>query len=194
MYLAAPVLFSILQQYPQLRRKACAYGLITVSVSLVLSSFCRTIPTLILTQGVLYGVGGSTLYYPIYSFLDEWFTTRKGFAYGIMWAGSGVGGLVGPLIMGRLLEAFGFETMIRAWAVTMVLVSGPLLWFVKPRLPVSATRNGVWRWRNGWQFLTARSFWFLQFGNTVQGLGYFIPALYLPGMDFTICLMPYLMY
>ncbi|RFU35520.1 hypothetical protein B7463_g820, partial [Scytalidium lignicola] len=111
MYLAAPFLFLILHHYPQMRRKSCIGGLVTVCLALVLSSFCRTIPTLILTQGLLYGIGGCFLYYPIYFFIDEWFITRKGFAYGIMWAGSGIGGLSGTLIMGRLLAAYGFETM-----------------------------------------------------------------------------------
>ena len=180
MYIAAPILFSFLQQYPKWRRKACVYGLLVVSLSLIISSFCRTVTALILTQGLLYALGGCFLYYPIYLFIDEWFVTRKGFAYGIMWAGSGIGGLLGPLIMGRLLTAFGFEIMIRAWGVAMLLISGPLLYFVKPRLPVS--RNvGSGRWRTGWQFLTTRTFWILQAGNVVQGLGYFIPALYLPG-------------
>ncbi|KIM99724.1 hypothetical protein OIDMADRAFT_165885 [Oidiodendron maius Zn] len=179
MYLASPILFIILQQYPQIRRKACIYGLFTVSLALVLSSFCRTIPTLILTQGLLYALGGCFLYYPIYFFIDEWFVTRRGFAFGIMWAGTGVGGLSGPLIMGQLLEKFGFEIMIRSWAVAVLVIAGPLLWFVKPRLPVSRGSGGA-RWKNGWEFLTTRTFWILQAGNIVQGLGYFIPALYLP--------------
>jgi hypothetical protein len=181
MYLAAPILFLILQQHPQIRRKACVYGLITVSLALVLSSFCRTIPTLILTQGLLYALGGCFLYYPIYFFIEEWFVTRRGFAYGIMWAGSGIGGLSGPLIMTQLLEKFGFEIMIRSWAVAMLVISGPLLWFVKPRIPVSGRSSGGARWKTGWEFIHTRTFWILQAGNVVQGLGYFIPALYLPG-------------
>ena len=184
MYMAAPLLFSIFVQYPQYRRKACICGLLIVSLSLILSSFCRTVPTLILTQGLLYALGGCFLYYPIYFFIDEWFVTRRGFAYGIMWAGSGIGGLMGPLIMGRLLTAYGFEVMIRAWGVGMLLISGPLLYFVKPRLPVPGS-SGSGRWRTGWQFINNRTFWILQAGNVVQGLGYFIPALYLPGMNFS---------
>ncbi|KAH8815513.1 major facilitator superfamily domain-containing protein [Xylogone sp. PMI_703] len=180
MYLAAPVLFLILHQYPQVRRKSCVGGLITVSAALILSSFCHTVSTLILTQGILYGIGGCFLYYPIYFFIDEWFITRKGLAFGIMWAGSGIGGLSGPLIMGRLLATYGFEVMIRAWAVALLLISGPLLYFVKPRLPIPVGSNGGGRWKSGWQFITTRSFWILQLGNTVQGLGYFIPSLYLP--------------
>lgn len=183
MYLASPLMFLILQRYPQVRRKACIYGLLTVSVALVASSFCRTIPTLIATQGVLYAIGGGFLYYPIFFFIDEWFVTRKGFAFGIMWGGSGVGGLTGPLVMSKLLAAYGFKFMIRAWAVGILLIAGPFLWFIKPRLPVPRGSGvGSGKWRTGWEFVTTRTFWILQVGNVVQGLGYFIPTLYLPGM------------
>ena len=40
---------------------------------------------MIVTQGVLYALGGTLLYTPTVTFLDEWFVKRKGFAYGIMW-------------------------------------------------------------------------------------------------------------
>ena len=29
------------------------------------------------------------LYFPTVAFLDEWFIKRKGFAFGVMWAGAG---------------------------------------------------------------------------------------------------------
>lgn len=32
----------------------------------------------------------------------------------------------------------------------------------------------------GFGFLKTKDFWVIELGNTVQGLGYFIPQLYLP--------------
>lgn len=134
---------------------------------------------------MLYSIGGSFLYRPIYFFIDEWFVVRKGFAYGIMWAGSGLGGLSGPLIMDLLLERYGFEIAMRGWGVAILVISGPLMCFIKPRLPVSSVRGtrATWvRLKHGWQFLRTRMFWILQIANIFQGLGYFMPSLYLPGM------------
>jgi MFS family permease len=52
----------------------------------------------------------------------------------------------------------------------------PLCVFLKPRLPVPATNRA----RIGLVFLKDRSFWILQLGNVLQGLGFFVPSIYLP--------------
>ena len=53
----------------------------------------------------------------------------------------------------------------------------PLIYVVKPRLPVAA--KGVIRPLN-LGFLGEPVYWILQFGNMIQGLGVFIPSVYLP--------------
>ncbi len=67
-------------------------GLALTVASLLGASFANTVPQLIGTQGVLYAIGGVLFYSPVIVYMDEWFITRKGLAYGVMWAGSGVGG------------------------------------------------------------------------------------------------------
>ena len=47
---------------------------------------------LIILQGVGVGIGGGLLYYPVIKLLPEWFSARRGFAGGIIFAGTGVGG------------------------------------------------------------------------------------------------------
>ena len=73
-----------------------------------------------ITQGVFYGVGGALLYSPFVFYLDEWFDKRKGLAYGFLWAGTGVGGTVVPLVLEWGLEKYGFRTTLRAWALLLV--------------------------------------------------------------------------
>ena len=85
MYLDAPIILMILQRWPNLRRVSCVVGVFMVSISLIISSFANNVWELILTQGALYAIGGSFLYYPMLLFLDEWFVRRKGIAGGIMW-------------------------------------------------------------------------------------------------------------
>jgi MFS family permease len=67
--------------------------------------------------------------------------------------------------------------MLRIWAIVVLALSLPLLHFVRPRLPVSPSSTSP---RFRLSFLVAPTFWFLQMGNIVEGLGYFIPTLYLP--------------
>lgn len=89
MYLGSPFSFTLMQRFPLHRRLYAIAGLVIMTISLVASSFATHVSHLILTQGVLYAIGGSMLYTPTVIFLDEWFIARKGLAFGVMWAGTG---------------------------------------------------------------------------------------------------------
>ncbi len=89
MYLGSPFSFALLQRFPLQRRFCAIAGLVTMATALVASSFATRVSHLILTQGVLYAIGGSMLYTLTIIFLDEWFIARKGLAFGVMWAGTG---------------------------------------------------------------------------------------------------------
>ena len=178
MYLTAPLVSLVLQAFPRHRRLVSFVGFIILVVGLVSSSFATRVWHLILTQGVLYAIGGCLLYFPTIIYLDEWFVQRKGMAFGVMWSGTGVSGVCVPFIMNWGLNKYGFSTMLRAWAVTLVLLSGPLLYFLKPRVPVSRTAALPRNLNFG--FLKTSTFWFLQIGNILEGLGFFIPNIYLP--------------
>lgn len=91
----------------------------------------------------MYGIGTTLLYAPIYSMLNEWFVKRRGMAIGIMlvhppcqifhrinlclrsYSGTGISGLILPLVFGRLLEKYGFATTLRAWALFLVRTTSP---------------------------------------------------------------------
>ncbi|KAK0510898.1 hypothetical protein JMJ35_006450 [Cladonia borealis] len=176
-YFGAVITIAVLQRWPYLRRQSSILGLCVLITSFITSSFAQRVVHLIITQGVLYGVGGALLYSPFVFYLDEWFDKRKGLAYGFLWAGTGVGGTVVPLILEWGLANYGFRTMLRSWALLLVVTLSPLIYVVKPRLPVAA--KGVIRPLN-LGFLGEPVFWILQFGNMIQGLGVFIPSVYLP--------------
>ena len=79
MYLGAPFTFVALQNWPKYRRYYAGVGLGIIAMALVISSFSTRVWHLILTQGVLYAIGGTLLYTPTVVFLDEWFVAKKGF-------------------------------------------------------------------------------------------------------------------
>ena len=89
LYLLAPISISALESWPRMRRVSSIVGLAVVATSLVASSFAIRVWHLILTQGVLYGIGGNLLYTPLMFYLDEWFIHRKGLAFGVTWGGGG---------------------------------------------------------------------------------------------------------
>ncbi|WPG99138.1 Hypothetical protein R9X50_00194900 [Acrodontium crateriforme] len=183
MYFGSPFASVLIQRYTKVRRPISFIALAIMIISLVAASFCDTVPSLIATQGALYAIGGILLYFPAITMVDEWFVSRKGLAYGIMWAGGGTAGIVVPFLLQWLLDAYGHRTALRVWAIIMTVVTTPCVYLLKGRLPISNTT--AFRPIN-LSFLTQRRFWVYQAGNIFQSLGYFLPSLYLPSYASTI--------
>lgn len=146
-------------------------------IALALSSFSQTVWHLILTQGVLFAIGGSICYGPCILYMDEWFVKRKGLAFGVMWSGTGIGGFAIPMLLEFLLGRYGLQTTLRIWAVALFVLTIPVVYFVKPRLPIT---TGVKFQLSKLSFLFDRSFLLFQLANIVEALGFFMPGLYLP--------------
>lgn len=111
----------MLQRWPSRRKHVSILGLIMITVSLICSSLTDQVSHLIVTQGMLYGVGVSLLYNPFIFYLDEWFVKRKGLAFGVFWAGTGFAGSVVPLILDWGLSNYGIQITLQAWAVFVVM-------------------------------------------------------------------------
>lgn len=91
-----------------------------ITIALISASLTERVSHLIVTQGLLYGVGVSLLYNPFIFYLDEWFVKRKGLAFGIFWAGTGFAGSVVPLVLDWGLRNYGIQATLQAWAAFVV--------------------------------------------------------------------------
>lgn len=120
LYFLSPVAVLALQRWPARRGLMTAFGLAVVVLSLLVASFANNVSELLVTQGAMYGIGGAFLYNPFVFYLDEWFVERKGLAFGILWAGTGISGTLVPLLMDWGLEKYGFRIMLRFWALVIV--------------------------------------------------------------------------
>ncbi|KAK2058092.1 major facilitator superfamily transporter [Colletotrichum caudatum] len=178
MYLSGPIVIGLLRLFPRQSRHAPILGLIVMCAALAASSFSRTVTHLIVTQGVLYAVGGAVAYCPCILYIDQWFVRRKGFAYGIMWSGTGLAGVVLPLLMEYLLGRVGFRTTLRLWSGLLFALTAPLAFFIKPRLPASQVTHA--RPFSNLSFMLCRPFALYQVANVVEALGFFLPGIYLP--------------
>jgi MFS family permease len=123
LHMASPIVLGPLTRFPQYRRPAIVMGLVIMCLGLGLGSMCKTVPQLIVTQGIMYGIGGAITYHPIVQLLDEWFVVKKGLAFGIVWAGTGLGGVVVPLLLQFLLNKYGFRTTLRIWTLMLFISS-----------------------------------------------------------------------
>ncbi|KAI9927003.1 hypothetical protein MW887_003384 [Aspergillus wentii] len=176
-YLLSPIVIAFMIAFPRTQRWVSTAGLLLLSVSLALGSFSSNITHLILSQGVAYGIGGCLAYTPSIIFMHEWFDKKKGFAYGVVWGGSGMTGVIFPIILQALLNSYGWQTTLRISSVALFLMGCPFLFFHRPRLPRPQSST--------LKQLNLTFFWdpvyiVYQLGNIIEALGFFLPNIFLP--------------
>jgi MFS family permease len=91
-------------------------------ISLVLMAECREFWQFILVFGVLAGVCGAALTTTAVAVIAHWFEKRRGWANGIAFIGSSLGGIMFPLVLNPALERLGW-----AWAIRIVALIAAVL-------------------------------------------------------------------
>ncbi|KAL2434155.1 hypothetical protein ABEF95_014803 [Exophiala dermatitidis] len=176
-YMAAPVVIPLTKRYARWRRRMVWIGWTLCLIGLIAGSFATTLKTLVLTQGVLYGLGFTLSEYPILSMINEYWISRRGMAYGFICASSGLSGAGFPFLINQLLARYGYQTTLRSIAIGLFVLTGPLIPNFKGRLPESeSTAPG----KTDWSFVKTTLFWVYSASNLAMGLAYFFPSLYLP--------------
>ena len=175
--MGAPLIIPLLKRWHKWNGLMIWCGWSLCILGILAGSFTKTLPGLIITQGIMYGAGFVIFYYPIISLVNEFWVARRGMAYGLICSATGVSGIVMPFTLESLLHKYGYATTLRAVAVALVTLTGPLIPFLKGRIPVSETSVSA---PTDWGFLRKKLFWIYTASNLMQGLGYFFPSLYLP--------------
>ncbi|KFY85467.1 hypothetical protein V498_07708, partial [Pseudogymnoascus sp. VKM F-4517 (FW-2822)] len=139
MYMDISIWFAVLKYFPNFRKWATPVGLTIVCLALGLGSFSTTVGHLIITQGIIYALGGGLAFTPVLFYIEEWWVRRRGFAYGTTMAGLGLSGAILPVVLEWLLHSYGFRTTLRVCALSFVALNLPVLFFFRPRLPLSQT-------------------------------------------------------
>ncbi|KAF5314901.1 hypothetical protein D9619_007514 [Psilocybe cf. subviscida] len=94
-------------------------GTLCYVTSIVLTSVCTRYYQYIMSQGVLFGLSVGLLFYPSLSSISTHFSKYRATALGIAAAGSGLGGVVFPIMMQRLFEQIGF-----GWGIRIIALIG----------------------------------------------------------------------
>ncbi|KAJ3073586.1 hypothetical protein HDU98_001181 [Podochytrium sp. JEL0797] len=101
------------------------------------TSFTTSVPLLILTQGFMFGVGGSFIYFPCVSLPSQYFEKKRGLVTGIAVAGTGCGGLAFTVITEAMLSHIGLAWTLRAIAVICFVSLALIAPLMKTRLTLS---------------------------------------------------------
>lgn len=90
---------------------------------------------LILTQGVLNGLGGGIFFTPCMGIMAQWFSKHRSIALGIASTGNSAGSMIYPIIVQQLLPKIGFAWTARVLGFLNLGLLILVILFMKPRLP-----------------------------------------------------------
>ncbi|EPT01309.1 hypothetical protein FOMPIDRAFT_1120752 [Fomitopsis schrenkii] len=88
-------------------------GVLMMSVALELASISHRYWELLLSQGIMFGLGSSLAYIPAIGLPSQWFDKRRGLATGIASSGSGVGAVILSPIVQASIDHLGIPWALR---------------------------------------------------------------------------------
>jgi MFS transporter, MCT family, solute carrier family 16 (monocarboxylic acid transporters), member 10 len=74
---------------------------------------CTAFWQVILCQGILTGITCGIMFSPVIALASQWFDKRRQFVFGLIAAGSSVGGTVVPALVRALLPAVGYVLFLQ---------------------------------------------------------------------------------
>ncbi|KAI8580999.1 hypothetical protein K450DRAFT_198056 [Umbelopsis ramanniana AG] len=155
-------------------------GSFIMASGLIGASFATNVWHLILTQGVVLGIGSSFVSNAFMPFVPMWWFKYRGIATGIIFSGAGLMGLVTPIAIERSLAAVGFRWTLRILSLFTLVLCLSSSYAVRTRyLPDASGTMRVSFTGKDFRFLTSRKFIILGACVLFQGLGYFIPNLFI---------------
>ncbi|KAM0342108.1 hypothetical protein ACHAPU_009722 [Fusarium lateritium] len=107
-------------------------GIFTMSLS---SSYWH----LMITQGVVTGIGGGIIFAPSLALVSTYFEKRRGIAIGLVTTGNSLGGTVYPLVVRTLLPVIGMPWTARVLGFINLAGFALVAVFMRPRLPPRQT-------------------------------------------------------
>jgi MFS family permease len=87
---------------------------------LMMTSLCTEYYQFFLAQGICSPLGLNCIFQAGTSTIPTWFLKKRGLAYGIMAAGSGLGGVIFPIMASHLIPKVGFAWTMRIIAFTIL--------------------------------------------------------------------------
>ncbi|KAA8644999.1 MCT family MFS transporter [Aspergillus tanneri] len=98
-------------------------GTLLETLSLITTSFVKADWQLFLSQGVCFGFGMGLCFCGSVGISSHWFKRRRSVVNGIAAAGSGIGGLVYSLAVGKMIPEFGFPWAMRILGILAFVVN-----------------------------------------------------------------------
>ena len=149
---------------------------LTLSTSFFAASYTENFYLLVPTFGVIMAVSGGTCISPGLAAVGEWFSTKRSLAFGVVYAGSGLGTTVCPLLAHFLLSRFDWRVSFRYMSLlgAPAVLAGMVTRKRVPYKPPSETSSHL----KVKQILTNRIVVVLFFVGLFFSYGFFVIVVY----------------
>ncbi|KAJ9144716.1 major facilitator superfamily transporter protein [Pleurostoma richardsiae] len=154
---------------------------------IMMTSLGKEYYQILLAQGLCSAIGVSAIFQPSVTCVAGWFNHKRGAAFGILFTGSSIGGVVFPILVTHLIRDVGFGWAMRICAFLMLglLVIANLT--VKPFYPPTPQKVTVAQLIKP---LTEIQFVLMTAGFFCFGYGFFVPVNYLPAQALSAGMSP----
>ncbi|PVU90178.1 hypothetical protein BB559_001709 [Furculomyces boomerangus] len=122
-------------------RNTCLAACLLSSTGLLLASFSTQIWQLVLTHGVMYGLGSAIMVNCAMVFPSLWFVKHRGIAISIVSSGGGFGSLILVPVIENSIKHLGVGWAYRIFCVMNLVVTGVTCLFFKPRVEFKPLKN-----------------------------------------------------
>ena len=112
-------------------RPIVTIGGLSAGIAFLLMSQISSLWQVYLIWGILMGISFCFCLLPIMAIVPRWFIKRRGIAMGITMAGSGIGGIISPLLAQWLISAYGWRNAFIIVGVITLVIIIPLAQFLK---------------------------------------------------------------
>ncbi|KAI2897888.1 hypothetical protein CBS147343_5201 [Aspergillus niger] len=144
---------------------------------------CTEYYQFILSLSILNGIGSSFLFTPAMGTISHWFNAKRGLASGFAFTGSGLGGVIFPLMLQSLIPRLGWGWSMRLVGFVLLFLCILSVVLCRSRLPPKRGATSSWRdvlpsaaiFRDGTGAMAVTSA-----GVFLVEWAYFVPITYLP--------------
>ncbi|KAF5343790.1 hypothetical protein D9757_014116 [Collybiopsis confluens] len=163
-------------------------GTVLYVLSIMMTSISKQYYQYILSQGVLFGLGVGLLFYPSLTSVSTHFVKYRATATGLAVAGSGLGGVVFPIMLQNLFVNVGFDWATRISGILCGVLCGISVLLVTSTRPTGQTPQEF----TGFKFLKDSTFMLLAMGGSLVALGCFIPYFYIVNYAQSLGISPHM--
>ncbi|KAG0162685.1 hypothetical protein DFQ30_001507 [Apophysomyces sp. BC1015] len=153
-------------------------GTVLCTAALILASFAQELWQVFLTQGVLFGLGASFVWFPCIGAPQQWFSERRGLAVGLAMSGSGIGGLCVSNICQAAIASLGFRWALRIVGIMVFVLLSITTLLVRP-LGTNSQTGGKGKLIN-WYLFKNPQFSIMFVHGLITTFGYMTPFFLLP--------------